>query len=383
MDNTWVTITVESMVKRSMFMQAATIWRVTLDASVELQRSQFSQKSVVIRSTKDITVESRSKRNNSRQFVVLQPVRSLGSLYYIPILTQRDSLLAFEDVHGARGKIVIINSEGNNTVKVNFNGHDLEQQELVPFQVFQLNMSDSQPVKITAEHNVAVLLTHPCTNATPCDCQMVVIQLRPVNTWGTTFLVPSAFANAADNKTNVIVTSDQRVTVSGSFQSISDYTSSTSISHFVRDLKTQYLSSSGSSSVMLIQPGTITGLIPESSFSACYLIRPNYKALVIAPHSNESQVHLGKDRISSNHNVQWQPMDSQRYSWTMIDLPSDKPQVIWHPSTKIAVYVKNRENWREAISLSTIPGNSFGLASFRYKILTLLHDAFISPTLSH
>ncbi|XP_062393634.1 macrophage mannose receptor 1-like [Sardina pilchardus] len=98
-------------------------------------------------------------------------------------------------------------------------------------------------------------------------------------------------------------------------------------------------------------------LTPVSSFSACYLIPENPsigKALVIAPTSaNVSQVHVGKGQISSA--VKWEMVDSQPYSWAMIDLPSDEHRVIWHPSTKIGVYVQDGGSWSEAIIISKEP----------------------------
>ncbi|XP_041963304.1 uncharacterized protein LOC121720898 [Alosa sapidissima] len=331
---------------------------VTLETPVELDRSQFSQNSVVIRSTKDITVLAKSKRNDIEQLLVLQPVNSLGSLYYIPTLGLGEgsqNLLGYKDFYGARGKIVIINSEKKNTVKVNFNGEN-SKQELEPFWVFQVNVSDSLPVNITAQHDIVVLLTHPCSNTTICQCQMVVTQIRPTNTWGTTFVVPSAFNNTADSTPHLIVTSDQGVTFNSTLQIGTGTNSPYSVSHLVYDLKTQYLNSSKHFSVTLIQPGHISELTPVSSFSACYLLPEKTsisKALVIAPTLNVSQVYVGKDQISSE--VEWKTVDSQPYSWAMIDLPSGEHRVIWHPSTKIGVYVKDGENWSEAISITTEP----------------------------
>ncbi|KAL2084683.1 hypothetical protein ACEWY4_020201 [Coilia grayii] len=366
LDNTVVTVTVESVVVWSRVLHAAAMRTVSLVASVELQRSALSQSSVVITSSKDIIVLSNSTRLSSTQTLVLQPVTGLGSLYYTPDLTPYGSSgneLEFKDFHGARGKIVIINSNINNVVKVSFPNQALEQEELEPFQVFQLNISDFQPVKIEAEQKVAVLLTHPCTKASFCTCKMMVIQLRPTNTWGTTFLLPDAF----DNKT-LTVTSDQSFTLKVQSQSNTKSPPPNSFSHFIHDLQSQHLNSSSNSSVMLIQPGHVTELVPDTLFASCLLtFNTPSKALVIVPDSKKNEVHLGEDPIGSG--ADWKLIDSLSYSWAEIDLSVVKNHVIWHPSTKIAVYIKDGEKWSEAVSLSTEPASQGCLLEQEFYIV--------------
>lgn len=359
-DNTRVTVKVGSVVKWSETLPAANTTTVILESSVELERSQFSTKSVVIISTKDITVVAKSQRNNIVQLLSLQPVNSLGTRYYIPILSPSQgnvSVPGFANFHGARGKIVIINSEKSNEVQMHFNGKESKRQALQPFSVFQINISDSLPNSITAEHNVVMLLTHPCSSTTLCNCQMVLTQLQPTNTWGTTFLLPRAFNSTVNVKKHLVVTSDQRATLNSASQLVNGSISSNYGPQLVSDMKTQYLNSSRNFSVMLIQPGHITELIPVSSFSACYLLPEllsGAKALVIAPTSNTSQVHLGKQQVTGKS---WQTIDSQSYSWAEIDLVSAEYNIIWHPSAKIGVYSYDGEKWSQAISIATEPGN--------------------------
>lgn len=343
-------VSVDSVVKWNKTLPFAVTETVTLDSSIELERSQFSQKSVVINSTKDITVVAESIRDNKVQLLVLQPVNSLGTHYYIPADQGKGILPGFADFHDSRGKIVIINSEKGNKVKMHFSEKKSEEQMLQPFSVFQLNISDSLPVSIVAEHNVVMLLTHPCSNTTLCTCQMVVAQLQPTNTWGTTFIIPSALYKD-DIKAHLFVTSDQADTFN-SVLALDDGV----ISPDSGVLSAHYLSSSRKFSVMLMQAGHITELMPESNFSACYLIPKaalSIQALVIVPTANRSQVHLGK-----NSNIDsWQTIDSQPYSWVVTDLSSAEYNIIWHPSTKIGVYVYYGEEWSQAISIATEPGN--------------------------
>lgn len=366
-EDTRVNVTVGSASKESLHMNAKQVESVYLDDSDELGREVLSQKSVVIRASKDIVVLSVMSRGDRQQTVVVQPTKSLGTLYYTPDLSSYGSSgngLGFQDFPGAKGKIVVINSDKANVVKVRSSGQ-METRELEPFQVFQMNSSDFQPVKIEAEERVAVLLSHPCAKTTNCTCEMMAIQLRPANTWGKDFLLPYA-----ENET-VAVTSDKSFTVeAGSLTNTASTPSYSSSHHLIHDLKSQWAKSSKDSSLMLLEPGKITQVIPKSHFAACLLTSNQAsKALVIAPDSEKNNVRFWNVPLLAD----WKQFNSSlNYSWAEYNLNNlDVP--IWHPSAKIMVYVKHGEKWRKAYTLSTEPGNLCGLAFLDICIQTKHH----------
>ncbi|XP_072538836.1 uncharacterized protein [Salminus brasiliensis] len=355
---------------------------VYLPSEVEEHQLGQSSKSVRITSSNDITVFSISERANSVQTNVVQPVTNLGQEYHVPFLNFTELLLMLNDYSITNWvvsldsssqaqtynyfRVLIINAEDKeNTVKVTNEQSGSETSvKLSPFEVLQIQSSDSL-MKVTAKANISILLTHPCLDTSLCRCTMVVHQLRPANLLGDSFLVPPPYIT---NNSRMFSTSDQPVKLKyGSPPRYGSQTlnpGSSAFLPFYQLLKDGFsnISASQPVSLRLLRFGSLVDLLPVSMFSACYLVHTTSatksQAFVIVETLQAQSVRL--DGGSFDSTVVWNVIVGTIYSWARVNLHSLMSHVIWHPSSKIAVYVF--ENMAmgvpyggPAISVSDIP----------------------------
>ncbi|KAI4876578.1 hypothetical protein NFI96_001549, partial [Prochilodus magdalenae] len=97
-------------------------------------------------------------------------------------------------------------------------------------------------------------------------------------------------------------------------------------------------------SLKLIHPGSLTDLIPASMFSACYLAhatsRNRSQALLIV--ETDQAPHTRFDSGNFTPAVVWNAINGTGYSWAVVKLYPFTTYVIWHPFSKMAVYVFER-----------------------------------------
>ncbi|XP_049334992.1 IgGFc-binding protein-like [Astyanax mexicanus] len=332
---------------------------VYLPDEVEEHQLGLSTKSVRISSDNDVTVFSKSLRGSSIQTNVVQPVTNLGEVYQIPFVNFTELILLLNDYNVSTARksqtqnynlfrVLIINAEDkDNTVKVTNQQSGSETSfKLSAFQFVQMSGSESA-MKISAGAYVSVLLTHPCLDTSFCKCTMVVHQLRPANLLGDHFLVPSF---QIGEYSRMFSTSDQSVNFEyGSPPNNGSQTlnpGSSDFLSFYQHLTVGFsnITTSQPVSLKLMGVGSLVDLIPVSMFSACYLVHSSSfavsQALLIVETTQVSETYI--DKTNSGSSMTWNAINGTEYSWAVVDLYLLMSQVIWHPSSKMAVYVFER-----------------------------------------
>lgn len=316
---------------------------------VEQYRFTRSLYFVRVNSTKLIVVLWISQRGDSVQSHFVQPVKNLGKLYSIPFNNYNQmmassssmaDLLATDSWRYSSFRLIIINAENiMNAISIQTVGTNAQRAfnfTLRPYELFQFQTNGSE-IKVYSSNTVAVLLTHPCVEATGCDCNMVVNHVLPQNLWGQTFVVPS-LKNL--NSTWLQVTSTMKVMHRGQNIKILASDSSDLISFPYLESESQFISASNNVSIRLISPGLILELMPETMFAACYLLQINStegEAFIIAETASRGDVHIDGDLISS---TDWKTITSSNYS--SVSVPISGTHVIWHPTSRIGVYMFER-----------------------------------------
>lgn len=313
-----------------------------------VEQYQFTRSHYFVRvnSTKLIVVLWISRRGDSVQSHFVQPVKNLGKLYSIPfnnynqMMASSSNLLAPDSWRYSSFRLIIINAENiKNTISIQTVGTNAERVfnfTLGPYNLFQFQTNGSE-VKVYSSNTVAVLLTHPCVQTTGCDCNMVVNHVLPQNLWGQTFVVPS-LKNL--NSTWLQVTSTMNVMHRGQNIKILASDSSDLISFPYLESGSQFISASNNVSIRLISPGFILELMPETMFAACYLLQINStegEAFIIAETASRGDVHIDSNLLSS---TDWKTITSSNYS--SVSVPVSGTHVIWHPTSRIGVYMFER-----------------------------------------
>ncbi|XP_016147946.1 uncharacterized protein [Sinocyclocheilus grahami] len=351
---------------------------VTLPLGTEEYHLGSTSQTVRVSSTGLIVVQSISKKGDSVQTNVVQPQKNHGTLYTIPSLNYSQMLNTF--YQSARNvskryssfRLVIINGEYFiiyvTIVKLAKN----KTYTLNPFTALQLQ-TDGTEIAVYSDNKLAVMLTHPCVETEECRCNMVLNQLYPDRLQDSRFVVPSIL------KTSnfwLHVTSSVKTNVSGGDLELSTVNaySSKLLSLPSLQFESQFINTSFPASLQLVGPGIIVELISQYMFSACYLVpvsSTDAKALIISETNYRDSVYVDGDLLLSSA---WSTIANSVYSSVLV--PLDATHVIWHPSTKIAVYVFEKSTHvygGPAIPLSENP-DSLGCALVPSKF-----DIIVTP----
>ncbi|XP_043117444.1 uncharacterized protein LOC122360694 [Puntigrus tetrazona] len=334
---------------------------IVFPKSAEVNQLGPSTLSVRITSDKDITVVSISSQMGSTQTYVVQPTVNLGTNYLIPLLDYPDYLQSFNlptlvstTIRYSSYKLLIINavdSQNSVTIVKKTPGAGDETFSIDPYQLVQLQTNGSI-VRVKSSKEVAVILTHPCVETENCNCNMVMNQILPTEFYGRRFILPSIF-NVAETKLLMLSENASALFYAGNQLQVSAST----LLPFTDLQKSQLLNSTGPASLRLFSPGLIVELIPENRFSACYLLQlstENGKALVIAETNSKDDVHTNRGLLSASD---WTEVAGTIYSSVIVTIP-DKFATIWHPTSRIAVYMLEYISAKVIFASPAIPINT-------------------------
>ncbi|XP_065095963.1 uncharacterized protein [Paramisgurnus dabryanus] len=317
---------------------------VAFQKSAEVYQLDYFTQSIRITSNKYIVVHSISSTNFtnntiSAQTNVVQPDENLGMNYLIPSLNYTNFLTTFGISQSTKYnsfRLIIINAEdAENNITIVKNISDkiqLVNFTIPSYQLIQLQADDSM-MMLNSSCKIAVLLTHPCLDKKNCTCSMIVNQILPVRFQGQNFVVP--FVRGITQR-QLFMTSNDKADLLSQFKTLLTPSSSGYLS--LPDLYTRYVTASSNVSLRLIIPGLFIELIPENLFAACYMLpfySNNQWAVVITKTDSKNQVRIGTGQLI---NTDWLELSNTQYSKTEI-LLSSQLTVIWHPSSKIAVYI--------------------------------------------
>ncbi|KAJ8252208.1 hypothetical protein COCON_G00215200 [Conger conger] len=351
--NTKVNIAVQDRSwNQTLIMNAGNTRSVDLPSELQLIKFNTSYKTVRVTSTFPVTVLSISLTSASTDTSRVLPVQNLGKEY---------RLASPAGPSDGSYRFVVINTQLDNTVTISQSSQELFTVTLGPYENAQFQSAKHPATTlVTAQTPVAVLFGHPCIQQVECKCGLAFEQLSPVSSWGTVFIVPYLSVSNRRNQTLLLVTSDGAAP-----ESILP-------SEFVvlpRDEipvlmdGSLYIRASVPVSVSLLQLGAMT-LIPEESFSTCYLVHAiNYSHtyfLIVVKTAEKDGVRLGHSLLPS---VDWAEVAGSDYSVGLCSLAKQNMhRVIWHRTSKMAVYVFGRYDHMyfgsPALSLKVEPDGS-------------------------
>lgn len=327
---TEVKIYFKGILKQTITLQEGQTLVYNLPIDAEERKLAVSQKVAQVVSSNYILVLSRSLQGDSVQTNVVHPYENLGTFYSIPHLNYSEILSKFSQATGSIStrysffRLLIINAESvANTILIN-RQHQTQQFVLQPYTLCQIALNGSE-ISIESLYSVALIMSHPCLEATSCKCNMVLKQLRPDTQWGESFILP--FKNVATwlHITTTLINNivNGNTLAAGTLEPVQSVT---------QDIRMIY-----PASLWLISPGLILEVVPETMFATCYLVHFGAEygnVSVIAETVSRSQVYKDGSLLSS---LSWTTIAGTQYS--IVSVPLYGRHVIWHPTSKIAVYM--------------------------------------------
>ncbi|XP_055066924.2 uncharacterized protein [Misgurnus anguillicaudatus] len=341
------------------FSTAGVTWTLNASKDVEEYRLTSSNKSIIIRSNNNITVVSMTGWPGRLQSHVVQPEQNLRTVYTIPTLNYANIMGTFDlsvssEVRYNSFRLLIINAvNAINTVSitkaVTGGQNQVSTQTLNPYFLYQLQ-TNGEVIEVRGTDKIAVILTHPCLESKSCSCNMVMNQLRPAMPNEGVDRFPITVGSTEVKQ--LFLTTSQSVQVAVGDLPSGGGTQVPSSSDILPSLNSfsngpNLITTSMPVSLRLIIPGNILDLIPVSMFSGCFLVHfysSNTSFIVIAETSSKSSVQMNNAPLAA---TSWTEISGTKYSMaTGNGNTQTTSATIWHPNSKIAVYMK--ENWQFA-----------------------------------
>ncbi|KAI5092487.1 hypothetical protein C0J45_18118 [Silurus meridionalis] len=312
-----------------------------------------TMKVVRVVSDKNISVLSISRRGDSTQSNVVPPTANLGTNYVVPSPNYTEFAVQLNNYNASvftgstdvpldyNFRLIIINAEQvNNSITVTGKTPTGDDDTLITLTSFELIQfaSDRLWFKVSSVGKVAVIITNPCIDTQNCRCNMVAHQLRPIEVLGTDFIFPPYNTTL----TRLFVSAADTVSVSSGSESRTVAPGSIGLLPSLPGLNTgaSSLTTSLPASVIAIIPGLLIDIIPKTMFSGCYLVhtivQSQARALIIVETAQKGSVMIGAAPLTG---ASFNDSSASGYSWTIYSLSNCKSCVIWHPTSRIAVYV--------------------------------------------
>lgn len=307
-----------------------------VEAGLELSGWDISDSSLQIDGDKPITVSEVCHKHHSIQTSVVTPASRLGTDYLIPPAPATGGTSqAADDTF----RIVIINGGHRNAV--NLTGVGSRTVSLRPHQVASVRLKAEEAFRaVSAELPVGVLFGHACAHLSNCTCAQLYAVLPPTKATRQKYYVPPFLSQGAGGGASVLVSEggSRQVRPAGG--------------------NSPLLEAAGSA--ILHRPGLLLPLIPETDHGACSVVVsiPNASnvAVIVVRSSLTAGVHLGRRSLAS---LDWQQLEGQDYAWGSVTLESPT-SVIWHPSSKMAVYYLGTKDGRTFGSPAAVVGETAG-----------------------
>lgn len=296
----------------------------SFNENVELQKSDESNRLFKVKSDKKIAISVVSAKNGSVQTALIIPNDKLGQKYFIPPvpnIPKTTTNVTLEVTERQPFKLIILNTDKENKVAIEGSSN----VSLAASKVAHVFLTSSTGNVVTSEHPVAVIFGHTCAIRQDCTCGLLYAMLPPANDEPLKYYIPTVVTKDVENDTYILL-SDEGSTRQQKFNP--------------GDPQVQT-----AGTAILYQPGLLLNLIPETDFATCFFIRAisdngnfpdfnNYAVIVVHKDKTEG-VHIGESPVES---ADWKPLTSTDYVSAKVKLQGSTKYVVWHPSSKMAVY---------------------------------------------
>ncbi|XP_063798277.1 IgGFc-binding protein-like [Pseudophryne corroboree] len=323
---------------------------VQIPENAELSGVGKSSNVIVIQADKEISVLSLNYKLKSADTSIVYPAEDLGSDYYVvtPLGGPDDGFKEFS---------VVSNEEATN-VDVYLTGAVVYQEKLYPaganltvllepYNALQLlSRDDLSGTRVISQKPVAVLSGHTCTwNNTRCN--HVYEQLRPVSSWGTTFIIPPIFLQTKPDIVYVVAAQNTKISYQiNAVRSTLDLSTGQVIQLTIPVNVSIYLSASAGVQVIYYCTGwmdknltqydpLLMTIPPVSSYCSSYYIYgqqdfDNY-GLIVAMTTDISKIHINKSLVQG---LSWKNITGTDYSWAAQGLGKNFSfQLVENPSS--------------------------------------------------
>ncbi|XP_034409538.1 IgGFc-binding protein isoform X2 [Cyclopterus lumpus] len=314
----------------------------TLDERMESNSQSISDRVLQITSNNLITVHAINQKQNSVQTALVLPTDKLAKEYLIPPVPEIQGTTLPVNIVTAgvteRGpfRLVIVNGENAGNI-VTVKGTNDEKFTLESNHIVQIWLGKTEQFRsVTASYPVAVLFGHTCAMRSSCICGQLYAALPPAKEEKLKFYIPPALANGTEA---FVLVSEKTGTKIQDFNPASPLVETAGTAIFYHQ-------------------GLLLPLIPDTDFAACYVVHSildtqNFVFIVVNKTFTDG-VHVGNLRLENS----WQDLKGTDYVSTTVVLVLGK-SVIWHASSKMAVYFMGRKNgsWfgNPAAIISTSP----------------------------
>ncbi|KAM9723789.1 uncharacterized protein ACNS7B_019098 [Menidia menidia] len=357
-----------------------------------------------VSSDRPVVVQAFSSRRRSTQAALILPVDKLGLRYLLPPLPPglQPAGAATDVDEQSPFRVILINADQPNTVRL-AGASGTAAVPLGPGQAARLWLQDFR--RVEADRPVAVLLGHPCAARGACSCGLLYAALPPAASHTLSFPVPPALARGAEGDTLLLLAGagdldrnrngdqdgngngdgnldrnrngdgngdgnldrnrngDQDGNGNGYLDLDGDGPGQVEVFQGEAFRVEAFRPEAGglkAASAFLYRPGLLLPLIPESSFSSCYLVpilsnQANFIIIVVHKESKVG-VHVGAKPLDSG-SKHWEEVKGTEYE-SIVFTASENTTVVWHNSSRIGVYYVGKKDdtlfGHPAASISTV-----------------------------
>ncbi|KAG8511353.1 IgGFc-binding protein, partial [Galemys pyrenaicus] len=309
---------------------------VNISSKAEMIGSKTFRNAVVVQSDRAISVQAVNSKPGTAELTLLQPVRALGTEYFVltPPGTSTRDVKEFAVVAGAAGTTISVHLKRALTFdsKIHPAGSVLTVI-LEPYQVAQLQSdNDLSGSKVTASSPVAVFSGHSCVQK-HTDCNHVVEQLLPTSAWGTRYVVATLASQTRYDLAYVVASQTTKLKYNqGGTIGSRGLQEGDVVGFEILPSRPLYLTADVGVQVLLFGTGATKGsraynpylvLIPDvASYCSAYVVKsmPGSSGVALLVVPTKATTELMVDEQTLGAKLPWAPVLGSEFSFAQVDL---------------------------------------------------------------
>lgn len=352
--NTEVTVEVPRLkFKQKKTLNAKESVTIKLPRQVEMSGSKNSLNTVQIRATADVSVISGNVKKFTLDTSVVYPTSAWGKEYFVST--------PFKTTGNVLNEFSVTNGKETNTVKIipgctirymgttYWKGHEMKIV-LQPYESAQIqSRTDFSGTSVTSEHPVAVAIGNTCTWVfTKCD--HVYEQILPVNSWGSSYIVPPVSLQNKYDSIYIQASQNTRVTVRGSGKRVILMTKGRSEEIRSHTSVPLVIEADHGIQVLMLYNGAhyggrkaydpfLTTLLPNNHFCSLYSFTGlkgfQNQALIVAQTGAQKKMIFDGKKLQ---NVLWKRVPGMDFSWAWMRFIPHKRHILSSSGSPFALY---------------------------------------------